>query len=211
MTVQLPVVPANTANFLSAQNIQEVCILIHIQETVVPPYTKGGAVWLHTQETVVPPYTKGGAVWLNRQCGQTLSHTLGSFTLSPEGVELGLTLKATPLTEVSPYVVHSWLNECMVTDISIPKAYHLEWTLNYNCHDCELRLTVTGSIPDARVPERSLSNTSFTASFKSISITSIKLVPTEQVRRTELMEDQHLLYPQSLTSLPGKLRKALHL
>ncbi|KAK9979896.1 hypothetical protein ABG768_013304, partial [Culter alburnus] len=144
---------------------------------------------------VVPPYTKGGAVWLNRQCGQTLSHMLGSFTLSPEGVELGPTLKATPLTEVSPYAVHSWLNKCMVKDSSIPKAYHLEWIVDHGPYDFKLRLTVINLIPAAMVPEGSLSNTSFTASFKSISITSIKPVPTEQVHRTELMEDQHLAVP----------------
>ncbi|KAK9959465.1 hypothetical protein ABG768_009590 [Culter alburnus] len=120
---------------------------------------------------------------------------LGSFTLSPEGVELGLALKATPLTEVSPYVVHSWLNECMVADISIPKAYHLEWIVDHGPYDFKLRLTVINLIPAAMVPEGSLSNTSFTASFKSISITPIKLVPTKQVRRMELMEDQHLAVP----------------
>ncbi|KAK9966336.1 hypothetical protein ABG768_003454, partial [Culter alburnus] len=120
---------------------------------------------------------------------------LGSFTLSPEGVELGLALKATPLTEVSPYAVHSWLNKCMVTDSGIPKAYHLEWIVDHGLYDFKLRLTVINLIPAAMVPEGSLSNTSFTASFKSISITSIKLVPTEQVHRTELMEDKHLAVP----------------
>ncbi|ROK06853.1 hypothetical protein DPX16_23456 [Anabarilius grahami] len=194
-TVQPPGVPVNTTNFLSGQTIQQAYILINIQEPVVPPYTRGGAVWLHTQETVVPPYTKGGDVWLNRQCSQTLSHMLGSLTLSPKGVENELSPKATPLTEVSSCVAHSWLNNCMATDTSSPIAYQLGWILNHNLHDFELRLTVISSIPDAMVPEGSLHNTSFTASFKSISITSIKLVPTEQVRRTELMEDQHLAVP----------------
>ncbi|ROK54670.1 hypothetical protein DPX16_21309 [Anabarilius grahami] len=59
MTAQPHIVPVNTADFLSGQTFQEVCILVHMQEPVVPPHTKGGAVWLHIQQTVVPPYTKG--------------------------------------------------------------------------------------------------------------------------------------------------------
>ncbi|ROJ66255.1 hypothetical protein DPX16_16518 [Anabarilius grahami] len=86
MTAQPHIVSVNTADFLSGQTFQEVCILVHMQEPVVPPHTKGGAVWLHIQQTVVPPYTKGGAVWLHIQCGQTLNHMLGSLTLSPKGV-----------------------------------------------------------------------------------------------------------------------------
>ncbi|ROI36375.1 hypothetical protein DPX16_11316 [Anabarilius grahami] len=86
MIAQPHIVPVNTADFLSGQTFQEVCILVHMQEPVVPPHTKGGAVWLHIQQTVVPPYTEGGAVWLHIQCGQTLNHMLGSLTLSPKGV-----------------------------------------------------------------------------------------------------------------------------
>ncbi|ROL45730.1 hypothetical protein DPX16_0289 [Anabarilius grahami] len=75
MTAQPHIVPVNTADFLSGQTFQEVCILAHMQEPVVPPHTKGGAVWLHIQQTVVPPYTKGDPTLLPLPLTTKLSNT----------------------------------------------------------------------------------------------------------------------------------------
>ncbi|XDV11234.1 hypothetical protein PO909_000227 [Leuciscus waleckii] len=128
---------------------------------------------INEQETVVPAYTKGVAVRLNLRQGQTLNHTLAFFQPSPECVELGLTLEATPLTEVSSRVVYILFNNCTAADISIPKAYRLGWLVSNDFHDFELILPVIGPIPPALIPEGHTDNTLFTAPFQFIAITSV--------------------------------------
>uniref|UniRef100_A0A9J7ZNY9 Gypsy retrotransposon integrase-like protein 1 n=1 Tax=Cyprinus carpio carpio TaxID=630221 RepID=A0A9J7ZNY9_CYPCA len=153
---------------------------------------------------VVPAYTKGVAIRLNMRCGQTLNHTLGFFQPSPECVELGLTLEAAPLTEVSSRVVYILFNNCTATDINIPKAFRLGWLVSHDFHDFELLLPVIGPIPPALIPEGSTDNTLFTAPFKFIAITSVMSVTKDQVCRTELTEDQHLaVYTVSHQSVGG--------
>lgn len=174
MTEQPPVVPVDTENLMSGQTIPEACFLVN------------------EQETIVPAYTKGVAVRLNMKRGQNLNNTLGFFQLSPESVELGLTLEATPLTKVVSRVIYVLLNNCTATPIRIPKAYRLGWLVSHDFHDFELTLPVIGSIPAAMIPEDSADNTVYSAPFKTIAITSIMPVPTEQVCRTELTGDQQL-------------------
>ncbi|XDV44794.1 hypothetical protein PO909_013033, partial [Leuciscus waleckii] len=147
---------------------------------------------INEQGTVVPAYTKGVAVRLNLRQGQTLNHTLAFFQPSPECVELGLTLEATPLTEVSSRVVYILFNNCTAADISIPKAYRLGWLVSNDFHDFELILPVIGPIPPALIPEGHTDNTLFTAPFQFIAITSVMSVAKHHVCRTELTEDQHL-------------------
>ncbi|XP_042586362.1 uncharacterized protein LOC122138348 [Cyprinus carpio] len=147
---------------------------------------------VNEQGTVIPAYTKGVAARLNMRCGQTLNHTLGFFQPSPECVELGLTLEATPLTEVSSHIVYILCNNWTVTDINIPKAYRLGWLVSHDFHDFERVRPVIGPIPPALIPEGSTDKTLFTAPFKFIAITSVMSVTKDQVCRTELTEDQHL-------------------
>ncbi|XP_052433544.1 uncharacterized protein LOC127974375 [Carassius gibelio] len=173
LTLQ-PHVSINHDNLISGQTIPEVCTLVN------------------EQEMVVPAYTKGVAIRLNMRWGQTLNHTLGFFQPSPECVELGLTLEATPLIEVSSRVVYILFNNCTATDINIPKAYRLGWLVSNDFHDFELVLPVIGPIPPALIPEGNTDNTLFTAPFKLIAITSVMSVCKDQVCRTELTEDQHL-------------------
>ncbi|KAL0198611.1 hypothetical protein M9458_007151, partial [Cirrhinus mrigala] len=173
VTSQSSAVPINLENLLSGQTIPETCTLIS------------------EQETVVPAYTKGVAVRLNLRCGQTLSHSLGFFQPSPECVELGLTLEATPLVEVTSRAVYILFNNCMAMDVKVPKAYRLGWLVSYDFQDFELVLPVIGAIPVSMIPEGSSSHTVSTVPFKIITILSV--VPVEeQVCRTELTADQHL-------------------
>ncbi|XDV31948.1 hypothetical protein PO909_002865 [Leuciscus waleckii] len=172
-----PPVPISHDNLMSGQTIPEVCTLIN------------------EQGTVVPAYTKGVAVRLNLRQGQTLNHTLAFFQPSPESVELGLTLEATPLTEVSSRVIYILFNNCTATDISIPKAYRLGWLVSHDFHDFhdfDLILPIIGPIPPALIPEGHTDNTLFTAPFQFIAITSVMSVAKQHVCRTELIEDQHL-------------------
>ncbi|RXN35775.1 olfactory receptor 51B2-like protein [Labeo rohita] len=173
-TSQASAVPVNLENLLSGQTIPEACTLIS------------------EQETVIPAYTKGVAVRLNLQCGQTLSHSLGFFQPSPECVELGLTLEATPLVEVTSRAVYILFNNCMAMDVRVPKAYRLGWLVSYDFQDFELVLPVIGPIPVSMIPEGSSSHTVSTVPFKIITILSVVPVVKEQVCRTELTVDQHL-------------------
>ncbi|KAL0159214.1 hypothetical protein M9458_042939, partial [Cirrhinus mrigala] len=152
ITSQSSAVPINLENLLSGQTIPEACTLIS------------------EQETVVPAYTKGVTVRLNLRCGQTLSHSLGFFQPLPECVELGLTLEATPLVEVTSWAVY----------------------ILYDFQDFELVLPVIGPIPVSMIPEESSSHTVSTVPFKIIIILSVVPVVKEQVCRTELTVDQHL-------------------
>ncbi|RXN36324.1 retrotransposon-derived PEG10 [Labeo rohita] len=144
------------------------------------------------QETVIPAYTKGVAVRLNLRCGQTLSHSLGFFQPSPECVELGLTLEATPLVEVTSRALYILFNNCMAMDVRVPKAYRLGWLVSYDFQDFELVLPVIGPLPVSMIPEGSSSHTVVTVPFKIITILSVVPVVKEQVCRTELTVDQHL-------------------
>ncbi|RXN11474.1 hypothetical protein ROHU_030002 [Labeo rohita] len=150
MTSQASAVPVNPENLLSGQTIHEACTLIS------------------EQETVIPAYTKGVAVRLNLRCGQTLSHSLGFFQPSPECVELGLTLEATPLIEVTSRALYILFNNCMAMDVRVPKAYRLGWLRG-------AQATQWLTVP-----------------FKLITILSVVPVVKEQVCRTELTVDQHL-------------------
>ncbi|KAF7694124.1 hypothetical protein HF521_007877 [Silurus meridionalis] len=99
VTQQPPMTQINPENLISGQTIPEVCTLIS------------------EQETVIPAYTKGVAVRLNLKCGQALSHSLGFYQPSPKSEELGLTLEATPLVEVTSRAVHILFNNCTAMDI----------------------------------------------------------------------------------------------
>ncbi|RXN14514.1 P2Y purinoceptor 14-like protein [Labeo rohita] len=133
-------VPVNLENLLCGQTIPKLCTLIN------------------EQETVTPAYTKGVTVQLNLRCGQTLSHSLGFFQPSPERVELGLTLEATPLVEVTSRAVYILFNNCMAMDVRLPKAYHLGWLVSYDFQDFELVLPVIGTIPVSMIPDGSSSH-----------------------------------------------------
>ncbi|RXN14959.1 NYNRIN-like protein [Labeo rohita] len=174
MTSQASAVPVNPENLLSGQTIPEACTLIS------------------EQEPVIPAYTKGVAVRLNLRCGQTLSHSLGFFQPSPECVELGLTLEATPLIEVTSRALYILFNNCMAMDVRVPKAYRLGWLVSYDFQDFELVLPVIGPLPVSMIPEGSSSHTVLTVPFKIITILSVVPVVKEQVCRTELTVDQHL-------------------
>ncbi|KAG1941678.1 retrotransposable element [Pimephales promelas] len=174
LTLQPAVVPTHTDNLMSGQTIPEVCTLIS------------------EQDTVVPAYTKGVAVRLNIRRGQTLNHTLGFFQQSPECIELGLTLEATPLTEVSSRAVYILFNNCIAVDITIPKAYRLGWLVSHDFPDFELTLPFIGPLPIAMMPDGYTGDTLRTAPFKIISIASVMPMDKDQVCRTELTEDRHL-------------------
>ncbi|RXN39364.1 gag-pol fusion [Labeo rohita] len=162
MTSQASAVPVNPENLLSGQTIPEACTLIS------------------EQETVIPAYTKGVAVRLNLRCGQTLSHSLGFFQPSPECVELGLTLEATPLVEVTSRALYILFNNCMAMDVRVPKAYRLGWLVSYDFQDFELVLPVIGPLPVSMIPEGSSSHTVLTVPFKIITILSVVPVVKEQ-------------------------------
>ncbi|KAL1270904.1 hypothetical protein QQF64_029920 [Cirrhinus molitorella] len=174
MTSLPPTAPVNLENLASGQTIPEACTLIN------------------EQETVVPAYTKGVAVRLNLRCGQTLSHTLGFFQPSPECTELGLTIEATPLVEVTSRTVHILFNNCMALDIRVPKAYRLGWLVSYDFQDFELVLPIIGPIPASMIPEGSSVHTVSTVPFKIITLISVMPMLKEQVCRTELTGDKHL-------------------
>ncbi|KAL0172163.1 hypothetical protein M9458_032474, partial [Cirrhinus mrigala] len=162
MTSQSSAVPVNLENLLSGQTIPEACTLIN------------------KQETVIPAYTKGVAVRLKLRCGQTISHTLGFFQPSPKCVELGLTLEATPLVEVTSLAVYILFNNCMAMDVKVPKAYRLGWLVSYDFQDFELVLPIVGPIPASMIPEGSSSHTVSTVPFKIITIVSVAPVVKEQ-------------------------------
>ncbi len=85
------------------------------------------------QEATIPAYIKSVSVCLNMRPGQTLNSKLGFFQPSRTCLNLGLTLEATPLIEVSSRAVYVLFN-----NIHVPKASHLGWLINQVFHDFEL-------------------------------------------------------------------------
>ncbi|KAL1268859.1 hypothetical protein QQF64_034222 [Cirrhinus molitorella] len=179
LTSQLPVSPLNHTHLISVQTIPEVCTLVN------------------ELETTVPAYTKGVAVRLNLRRGQTLNHTLAYFQPSPECAELGLTLEATPLTEVTSQAVYILFNNCTATPIRLPRGYRAGWLISQNFHDLELTIPVIGPIPPQLTSEGSPDDTVFTAPFRMVAITSIMPMTKEQVCRTEMTKDCLSVYTVS--------------
>ncbi|KAL1268895.1 hypothetical protein QQF64_034258 [Cirrhinus molitorella] len=107
-------------------------------------------------------------------------------------MELGLTIEATPLVEVTSQTVHILFNNCMAMDVRVPKAYCLGWLVCYDFQDFEIVLPIIGPIPASMIPEGSSGHTVSTVPFKIITIISVMPVAKEQVCRTELTGDQHL-------------------
>ncbi|KAL1258525.1 hypothetical protein QQF64_009102 [Cirrhinus molitorella] len=179
LTSQLPVSPFDHTHLVSGQTIPEVCTLVN------------------ELETTVPAYTKGVAVRLNLRRGQTLNHTLAYFQPSPECAELGLTLEATPLTEVTSRAVYILFNNCTATPIRLPRGYRAGWLISQNFHDLELTIPVIGPIPPPLTLEGSPNDTVFTAPFSMVAITSIMPMTKEQVCRTEMTKDCLSVYTVS--------------
>lgn len=100
----------------------------------------------HKVASTVTVYTRSISICLNFWPGQTFNQMLGFLQPSTKCLDLGFTLKAMTLIEISSRTVYMLLNNCMATDIKVPKASPRGWPISHTFHDFKLTIPIIGPI-----------------------------------------------------------------
>ncbi|KAF7643479.1 hypothetical protein LDENG_00238730, partial [Lucifuga dentata] len=162
-------------NLKSGQTIPEACIMAN------------------EHPVVVPAHTKDVTIRLNIQAGQSLHHSQAFFQPSPLFFDMGLSLKATVLMEVSSRTAYLPIENRSAADIAIPKSTPLGWAINTRFHDFELCVPVIGRIPASLRPKDTDDEVIYTVPSRAIAVCPVQQLNNVSVCRIDLGDKEQMV------------------